>query len=134
MLENFIYELKSDKPFDTIVENIETQVAEHKFRVLAVHNVQETLAEKGLERGPLKIIEICNAGFAHKALQKDPRVALLMPCKYAVYTEEDKTVVKLLSPTMISQFLPEAGLDELAGDVDKTMKNILDASIMEDSV
>ena len=129
MLENFIFEMKSDKPFEVVAENIEKQTAENKFRVLAVHNVQETLAEKGLERGPLKIIEICNAGFAHNALQKDPRVALFMPCRYAVYAENDKTVVKLLSPTMISQFMPEAGLDELAGDVDKTMKSIMKASV-----
>jgi len=129
MLENYIYELKTDKPFDTVVENIEKQTAENQFRVLAVHDVQETLAGKGLERGPLKIIEICNAGFAHKALQRDPRVALFMPCRYAVYTDNDKTVVKLLSPNMISGLIPEAGLEELAGNVDKTMKSIMETSV-----
>jgi len=129
MLENFIFEKKTDKSFDEVVANIEKQTAEHKFKVLAVHNVQETLAGKGFERGPLKIIEICNAGFAHNALQKDPRVALFMPCRYAVYTEANKTVVKLLSPSMISVMMPEAGLDELAGNVDETMKSIMKASV-----
>ncbi|MFH2049074.1 MAG: DUF302 domain-containing protein [bacterium] len=129
MLENFIFEKKTDKSFDEVVTNIENQTAEHKFRVLAVHNVQETLAGKGFERGPLKIIEICNAGFAHNALQKDPRVALFMPCRYAVYTEDNKTVVKLLSPNMISVMMPEAGLDELAASVDETMKSIMKASV-----
>jgi uncharacterized protein (DUF302 family) len=129
MLENYIFELKSEKPFETVAQNIEIQTVEHKFKVLAVHNVQETLAGKGFERGPLKIIEICNAGFAYKALLKDPRVALFMPCRYAVYTEAEKTVVKLLSPSMISVMMPEAGLDELAGSVDETMKSIMKASV-----
>ncbi len=129
MLEKFIYEKITDKSFDEVVANIENQTAEHKFKVLAVHNVQETLAGKGFERGPLKIVEICNAGFAHTALQKDPNVALFMPCRYAVYTDDDKTIVKLLSPNMISQLMPEAGLDELAGGVNETMKSIMDASV-----
>ena len=129
MLDNFIFEKKTDKSFDEVVENIENQTVEHQFKVLAVHNVQETLAGKGFEREPLKIIEICNAGFAYNALNKDTRVALFMPCRYSVFTEDDKTVVRLLSPAMISELMPEAELTELAGGVNETMKSIMDKSI-----
>ena len=116
MENSFAYTIETDKPFSEVTENIETRVPGYKFRVLAVHDVQETLAEKGLERGPLKIIEVCNAGFAHKALQKDPNVALFMPCRYSVYVEGNKTIIKLARPSMIAQIMPEAGLDELASD------------------
>jgi len=129
VIENFVYRLESEKSFDTVVENIEKQTAEHKFRVLAIHDVKETLAEKGFERSPLKIIEICNAGFAHKALGKDINVVLFMPCKFIVYPEGDKTVVTLLSPSMISQMMPEAGLNELADNVGETLKKIMEASV-----
>jgi len=121
--------LKSNKPFEQVVSALEANTPKHQFRVLAVHDVQATLAEKGFQRGPLKIIEVCNAGFAHKALQKSPEVALFMPCRIAVYTEGGKTIVKLGRPTMIAEVMPQAGLDELASDVETTLKHIMQESV-----
>ncbi len=122
---DFAYTLESDKPFDDVAAAIEEATAAHQFRVLAVHDVQATLAEKGLERGPLKIIEVCNAGFAHQALKKEPAVALFMPCRFAVYTENDRTIVKLARPSMIAQMLPESGLTELAAGVEETLEKVM---------
>ena len=129
MTEKLAYRLESEKPFETVAENLEKLTPEHQFRVLAVHDVQKTLAEKGFERGPLKIIEVCNAGFAHKALQKSVDVSLFMPCKLSIYTEGNKTVVTLARPTMIAEMLPEAGLEELAGQVEETLKKVMAAAV-----
>ena len=128
-MDKLDYTLASDKPFEEVVAAIEKNTAENKFRVLAVHDVQQTLAEKGLKRDPLRIIEVCNATFAHEALKSDINVALFMPCRFAVYTEDDKTIVKLARPEMISQMLPQSGLAELASGVEATLKNIMHASV-----
>jgi uncharacterized protein (DUF302 family) len=128
-MEDLAYRLETDKSFDDVVETIEKLVPENNFRVLAVHDVQETLAEKGFERDPLKIIEVCNAGFAHQALGKHIGVALFMPCRYTVHTEGNKTVVTLARPSMIAQMLPEAGLETLAGQVEDTLKKIMEQAI-----
>jgi len=125
----FAHTLSSKRSFDQVVSNIEANVPKHQFRVLAVHDVQQTLAEKGLKREPLKIIEVCNAKFAHEALQKDAEVALFMPCRYAVYVEGGETVVKLGRPTMISDMMPRAGLEQLAADVEETLKRIMEESV-----
>jgi uncharacterized protein (DUF302 family) len=123
------YRLESDKPFEAVTDNLEKLVPKHQFRVLAVHDVQKTLAEKGFERGPLKIIEVCNAGFAHQALQKEIDVAQFMPCKFAVYTEENKTIVALSRPTLIAEMLPNSGLEKLAGEVEETLKKVMQAAV-----
>lgn len=123
------YTLTTDKPFEQVVANLEKKSPENQFRVLHVHDVQATLSEKGFQRGPLKIIEVCNAGFAHKALLKDPTVAVFIPCKFSVYTEGGKTVVTLGRPMMISQMLPQAGLDALATEVETTLKRVMQESI-----
>ena len=102
---------------------------QHQFRVLAVHNVQETLAEKGFERGPLKSIEVCNAGFAHRALELQPDVALFMPCRYSVQTENGKTVVKLSRPSMIAEMMPDPELEKLASDVEATLIKVMEESV-----
>jgi uncharacterized protein (DUF302 family) len=126
---NFIHELVTERPFNEVVANIERQTAEHKFRVLAVHDVQATLREKGLEREETKIIEVCNAGFAHTALQKDTRTAIFMPCRYSVHRENGKTIVRLGRPTMIAQMMPDSGLTELAAGVEETLKRIMTESV-----
>lgn len=129
MSNKMSYRLTSDKSFETVTENLEKLSPENQFRVLAVHDVQATLAEKGLERGPLKIIEICNAGFAHKALGITPDVALFMPCRFTVYTESDQTIVNLARPSMIAEMMPGAGLDELAGDIENRLIEIMKAAV-----
>ncbi|MFQ5498964.1 MAG: DUF302 domain-containing protein [Candidatus Zixiibacteriota bacterium] len=123
------YRLESDKPFSTVAQNLETISPKHQFRVLAVHDVQATLAEKGFERGPLKIIEVCNAGFANEALNKDVNVSLFMPCRYSVYEDSGKTIVTLARPSVISQMLPDSGLEEMAAKVEETLVTIMKEAI-----
>lgn len=127
--EDLAYTLVTDKPFDAVVEALEKKTPENQFRVLHVHNVQQTLAEKGFQREPLKIIEVCNAGFAHKALGQDVMVALFMPCKFSVWTEAGKTHVSLGRPTLISAMLPQAKLEALANEVETTLKRVMQESV-----
>ena len=129
MNEEIGYELTTTKPFDTVVANLERLAPESQFRVLYVHDVKATLSDKGFERGPLKIIEVCNAGFAHHALQKNVDVALFMPCKFSVYTEGAKTHVCLGRPSIISQMLPGSGLEQLAADVEERLKKVMHAAV-----
>ena len=119
----------TDKPFDEVVDALETKTAENMFRVLHTHNVQGTLAEKGFKRPAYKIIEVCNAGFAHKALDLSLDVGMFMPCKFIVADLEGKTQVTLVKPSMISQLMPGVGLDELAASVEETLTKIMEESI-----
>ncbi|PKK83357.1 MAG: hypothetical protein CVT49_09150 [candidate division Zixibacteria bacterium HGW-Zixibacteria-1] len=125
-MDKLAYTVKSKKPFDEISILIGKAVPEHKFRVLAVHNVQETLAEKGFEIGPMKIFEVCNAAFAYKAIKSDVNVAMFMPCKIVVREEKGGTVMTLVRPSMIAEMLPDSGLDDLAIDVEKQLSGIID--------
>lgn len=125
---NIKYEVESNRSFDDVVADVERLTAEKMFRVLHIHNVQATLEEKGFKREPLKIIEICNAKFAHEALGKAMDVSLFMPCKINVYTEDGKTKIKAMRPSAIAEFMPDAGLEELANGVDKIVTEIVDGA------
>ncbi|MCP4648891.1 MAG: DUF302 domain-containing protein [PVC group bacterium] len=120
------YTIESDKPINDVSTTLERITPEHNFRILAVHNVTETLAEKEFEIEPLIIYEICNAGFAFKALSKDKNVAMFMPCKIVLRQEKSKTAITLVRPSMISKMLPNSGLDELAGDVEVKLKELIE--------
>lgn len=127
--ERLKVQLSTSKPFAEVVANLERLSPENQFRVLHVHDVKQTLHEKGFERGPLKIIEVCNAGFANSALGIDVDVALFMPCKFVVWEQDGKTQVSLGRPTMISQMITTPGLDALASDVEDRLKKIMTAAI-----
>ncbi|MEW6051942.1 MAG: DUF302 domain-containing protein [Candidatus Zixiibacteriota bacterium] len=129
MNETFAYTLKTDKTMDSVLAAIEKLVPEHNFRILHIHDVQATLAEKGFQRDPLKIVEVCNSKFAHEALKKEMDVALFMPCRITVYTEGTKTVVSLGRPTMIGQMMPKAGLESLAAEVEATLIKVMKAAV-----
>ena len=64
----FDYTTTTEKTFDKAVLSVQGEIAKAGMRVLYVHDVQEALGEKGFEREPLKIIEFCNAKFAHEFL------------------------------------------------------------------
>lgn len=131
MENNITYVKNSANSFDDTVTTLENNVAENMFRVLYTHNVTATLAEKDFTINPLKIIEVCNAGFAYNALGIDPSVALFMPCKYIVAENDGTVSVTLFLPSVISDFIQNDKLNELALEVENKLKHIMDISVIK---
>ena len=119
------YTVETRKPFDEAVKAVEEKAVAKGFGVLHTHDVSATVAAKGFHREPLKIIEICNARYANEALQKDIRLALLLPCPISVYTERGKTFISTFLPTAIPSFFPKAGVESLAAEVEKVVLEIV---------
>jgi uncharacterized protein (DUF302 family) len=120
------YTVETHKRFDEAVKTVEEKALAKGFGVLHTHDVSATLAAKGFHRGPLKIIEICNARYASQALEKDVRVALMLPCPISVYTEGGKTFISTFRPSAIPQFFPDAGVEGVARKVEKAVLEIVD--------
>jgi len=123
---DFEYRVESKKSFAEAVAAVEAKTAEKGFRVLHVHDVQATLGEKGFQREPLVIIEVCNAKFAHQVLSKDIKVSLFLPCKINVFTQGGKTHLSALRPAAMPQFFPQSGIEGVAQEVDRIITNIVD--------
>lgn len=116
---------ETSKNFQDAVAAVEQAAAKKGFRVLHIHDVAATLAEKGFQQEPLKIIEICNARYAHEVLQRDIRVALMLPCPISVYRKEGKTFISALLPKSIASFFTDAKLAPIAGEVEKFVREIV---------
>mgnify|MGYP005841088063 CR=1 FL=1 len=118
----------TSKPFDEAVDAVTDEVAKAGFRVQHIHDVQATFREKGVEREPYKIIEVCNVKYAKQALEKDPLVGLMMPCKINVYQENGQTRITFLLPSAIPMFFPAANLETLADEVERVLRKVVAAA------
>jgi uncharacterized protein (DUF302 family) len=127
-MDTFDYTVETPKSVEEAVEAVVAASKENGFGVLHIHDVQATLAAKGFFREPMKIIEICNAKFASEVLEKDIKISLMLPCPISVYTESGKTYVCTLRPRIMGGFYPEAGIEAIAGEVDRIVVKIVDAA------
>jgi uncharacterized protein (DUF302 family) len=128
MIANFHYTVETSKPFDQAVQAIEERTAANGFRVLHTHDVAATLAAKGFPREPLKIVEVCNAKYASEVLKKDINTAFMLPCPITVYTQAGKTFIGTMLPSTMIQFYPEAGIQEIAANVEKVVLQIVNSA------
>ena len=124
-MRGFEHTVTSSKSFDDAVAAVERIAAEKGFRVLHTHDVAATLAEKGFPREPLKIVEVCNAKYASQVLNRDVKISLMLPCPISVYVEGGTTHLSTMLPTTISEFFPDAGIEEVAAQVEKTVLEIV---------
>lgn len=77
----FDYTTSTSKTFDEAVQSVQDEIVKAGMRVLHVHDMQEKLADKGFQIDSLKIVEACNAKYAHAFLNADISISL---CMYAM--------------------------------------------------
>lgn len=126
---NMNYTIETEKSFEEVIQNLQSKVAENGFRVLHIHNVQQTLKEKGFEIDKYSIVEVCNAKFANEVLKLNKEFGVIMPCKINVYSEEGKVKVTMMNPTDMVKKFGINSLEELASNVEVVLKKVMDESI-----
>ena len=121
----FDYTTTTTKVFDEAVLSVQDEITKASMRVLYIHDVEATLAEKGFKREPFKIVEFCNAKFANEFLNIDMRIGLCLPCKINIYTKDGQTVISGMRPIILSQFFPQADLGERPKEIDQIIQTII---------
>ena len=120
------YTVTTAKSYDQAVAAVVERTGANGFRVQHVHDVAATLAEKGFDREPVSIVEVCNAKFASQVLSRDINIGLMLPCPVMVYERDGAVLIATMKPTLIGGFFPDAELDEIAGQVEEIVKRIVD--------
>ena len=124
----FDYTITTTKSFDEAVRSVEEEIPKAGMRVLYIHDVQKTLVEKGFEREPFKIIEFCNAKFAHEFLNIDINIGLCLTCKINVYIKNEQTFISGMRPIVLLQFFPQADLGERPKEIDQIIQIIINSA------
>ena len=124
------YIVESDKSFDQASADLDTAVKNNGFGVLHVHDIGNTLRNKGVAfEEQCKVFEVCNPVQAGKVLSTDMRLNMALPCRISVYTEKGKTKIGLIKPVgILSALSQDTALMEVAEEVEaKIIKMVEEA-------
>lgn len=97
---------ETSKSVEQAVADLQAAVVRHKFGVLHIHNLQETLEKKSVDfPNACQILEICNPQTAKDVLMVDLDLNMALPCHVSVYAEKDKTRIGMIRPTAMLELL-----------------------------
>jgi uncharacterized protein (DUF302 family) len=113
--------------YEEALKRVPEALQSEGFGVLTEIDVQETLKKKlGVDFRRYKILGACNPPLAHRALQAELEVGLLLPCNVIVYEDDDgRTVVAAIDPMEMMAGSEEPELRAVAAQVQEKLERVL---------
>lgn len=123
----FDYTVATEKSIEQSISDLTAALKEQGFGVLGILDFQELLKQKGVELGrEYRLLEVCNPKAAKEAIDRDPKVGLLLPCTIAIYKDANRTRISLLKPSDLLHLAPEAKLTDLGNEAEQKLKAAID--------
>ena len=125
------YVVETNKSVEQAVADLCACVKDHKFGVLHIHNLRETLKKKGVEFGEnCQILDICNPQKAKDVLSEDMDMNMALPCRVSVYSNKGKTNIGMIKPAAMLKMMSDSPfLAQLADDVEKEIIQMIDEAV-----
>ena len=115
-------------PYESALEKVTDALKAEGFGILTSIDVKETMKKKlDVDFRKYTILGACNPPLAHKALTARPDVGLLLPCNVIVYEEGDTTVVNIIDPISMTNFIDDQSLVAVANEAHQRLKRVSDA-------
>jgi uncharacterized protein (DUF302 family) len=114
-------------PFAPTVGRVRAALKDHGFGVLTEIDIKATLLEKlGVVMEDYLIFGACNPPLAHRALEVDRDIGMLLPCNVVVRADgPDATLVQALDPEVMARVSDRAGLTEVADEAARRLRSAL---------
>jgi uncharacterized protein (DUF302 family) len=117
--------------FDDAVRRTREALAEHGFGVLTEIDMKATLKAKlGEDMEDYLILGACNPPLAHRAVNVDRQIGLLLPCNVVVRSDPDDAntvLVEAMDPQVLVDVTGEAELRPVADEVATKLQAAIDS-------
>lgn len=107
-----------NRPFDEVNAEVRAALTAQGFGIVSEIDMQATLRNKiSVEIEPQLILGACNPTFAHRSLQAEPSIGLLLPCNVVIRKTGANTVVEMINPQMMVQITDNPEMAQIANEV-----------------
>jgi uncharacterized protein (DUF302 family) len=114
-----------DLPFSDAIDKVTEELKKEGFGVLTTIDVKETLKKKiDVDFKNYTILGACNPPLAHRALQTEEEIGLLLPCNVIVYEKDNKSVVSVFDPSLMSKVVENENLTPVAEEVREKLQRV----------
>ncbi len=113
-------------PYEEAIPRVKEALKAEGFGVLTEIDVRKTLREKlGIEMEPYLILGACNPPLAHRALEQEPEVGLLLPCNVVVRVQGEGSRVEIADPQAMLGIVGNPHLDALAAEARQRLQRVI---------
>jgi uncharacterized protein (DUF302 family) len=113
--------------FEEAVERVRAELKAEGFGVLCEIDVRATLREKlGVEGEPYVILGACNPPLAHRALQAEPELGVLLPCNVVVHEREGETRIAAIDAERMLSIVGNEEIAPVAAEVRARLERVVE--------
>lgn len=117
-----------DMPFERARERVRECLKAEGFGVLCEIDIKEKLEEKlGVDFRKYVILGACNPPLAHRTLQTELGIGLLLPCNVVVYEQGASSVVAAIDAAKILSIVGNPAVEATASEVTAKLRRVVDA-------
>ena len=127
-VKEYAFSTLLDISYEEAVSKVTDALKEEGFGVLTEIDVKSTLKKKlNVDFRKYVIWGACNPPYAHRTLQADLDVGLLLPCNVIIYeTDDKKAYVSALNPVSALEIINSDELRKIAGEVSEKLKRVIE--------
>lgn len=128
MKSSYGFSVDSPLPIQESHARVRELLLDEGFGILTEIDVQRTLRDKlGVDFRPYRILGACNPPLAHRALQAEPGIGLLLPCNVAVEAgAAGGSRVSFLDPEAALGLVGNPDLAPIAADAAQRLRRVAD--------